>query len=184
MNREFIQEGYVKKTRSVVLLLFFLSGVSGLVYEVVWVRMLGLIFGTTVYAVSTVLTSFMAGLGLGSFWFGRVIDKRKDPLAVYGRLQIGIGIYCLLIPLLFKVLTQGYIGIYQLVSPSSYTFGLIRFILAFVVLVIPTTLMGATFPVISKFFVRWREELGWEIGRVRFFCGFFSTIYFWLLLNI
>ena len=76
--------------RKIVLAIFFLSGFSGLVYQVVWVRMMGLVFGTTVYAVSTVLTAFMSGLALGSFLYGRFIDRGKNPLAVYGRLEIAI----------------------------------------------------------------------------------------------
>lgn len=155
-----------KKISQIILGIFFLSGISGLIYEVIWVRMLGFVFGTTVYAVSTVLTAFMAGLALGSFWFGRFIDKRKDPLAMYGRLEIGIGFYCMFMPILFKLLTKLYIAVYQWPSPSNYLFGLVRFILSFAVLVIPTILMGATFPVITKFFVRQKEKLGWDVGRL------------------
>ena len=55
---------------------FFLSGATGLVYEVLWIRMLGLVFGHTVFAVTTVLTAFMAGLGLGSWIFGRIADRQ------------------------------------------------------------------------------------------------------------
>ena len=69
--------------RRFVLVLCFLSGISGLLYEVAWARMLHLLFGDTVLAVSTVLASFMAGLALGSFWIGRFIDRRRRVLAVY-----------------------------------------------------------------------------------------------------
>ena len=62
--------------RRLVLGLFFVSGISGLLYEVAWTRMLHLLFGDTVLAVSTVLASFMAGLALGSFWSGRYVDRR------------------------------------------------------------------------------------------------------------
>jgi spermidine synthase len=63
---------------------FFLSGATGLVYEVLWIRMLGLVFGHTVFAVTTVLTAFMAGLGLGSWIFGRIADRQARPLRLYG----------------------------------------------------------------------------------------------------
>jgi spermidine synthase len=73
---------------------FFLSGATGLVYEVLWIRMLGLVFGHTVFAVTTVLTAFMAGLGLGSWIFGRTADRQPRPLRLYGLLEIGVGLFC------------------------------------------------------------------------------------------
>src|SRR2546429_9059460 len=78
--------------RRVVLILCFLSGISGLLYEVAWARMLHLLFGDTVLAVSTVLASFMAGLAMGSFWIGRYIDRRRRVLAVYAGLEAGDGL--------------------------------------------------------------------------------------------
>ena len=72
-------------------LLFFLSGISGLMYEVVWVRMLTRILGSTVYATSTVLAAFMAGLALGSLLVGRFIDRVQRPLLWYAVLELGIG---------------------------------------------------------------------------------------------
>jgi spermidine synthase len=73
---------------------FFLSGASGLIYEVLWARMLGLVFGATTLAVSTVLAAFMGGLALGSAWAGRVGDKVKRPVRAYGLLEIGIRLFC------------------------------------------------------------------------------------------
>src|SRR5216683_5802236 len=70
-------------------LLFFLSGISGLMYEVVWVRMLTRILGSTVYATSTVLAAFMAGLAIGSFVIGRFIDRSRRPLLWYAVLECG-----------------------------------------------------------------------------------------------
>ena len=61
----------------IILILFFFSGLASLIYEVIWARKLGLVFGTTEYAISTILAVFMAGLALGSFLFGRVVDKLK-----------------------------------------------------------------------------------------------------------
>lgn len=77
---------------------FFLSGATGLVYQVVWLRMLGLVFGHTVYATTTVLVAFMAGLGLGSYLLARHVHRLRDLIAAYGWLEIGIGIYCAILP--------------------------------------------------------------------------------------
>src|SRR5262245_2254274 len=71
-------------------LCFFLSGVTGLVYQVVWLRMLVLILGHTVQAVTTVVAAFMAGLALGSFLWGRRAGQARHPLRGYGWLEIGL----------------------------------------------------------------------------------------------
>jgi spermidine synthase len=83
--------------RRALLGLFFLSGISGLLYEVAWTRMLHLLFGDTVLAVSTVLASFMAGLALGSFWSGRYVDRRPRVLGVYAALEAGIAVSAVLL---------------------------------------------------------------------------------------
>ena len=94
-------------TRPTLFLLFFLSGGCGLIYQVVWVRMLGFVLGSTVLAVSTVLTAFMAGLALGSFSFGRVVDRRTDALRIYAYLEIGIGLFGLAMPALLPLRPTG-----------------------------------------------------------------------------
>src|SRR5438552_6724365 len=84
--------------RRLLLGMFFLSGISGLIYEVAWTRMLHLLFGDTVLAVSTVLASFMAGLALGSFWIGRHVDRRPRVLPLYAALEAMIGVSAILLP--------------------------------------------------------------------------------------
>src|SRR5438445_2514960 len=84
--------------RRLLLGLFFLSGISGLIYEVAWTRMLHLLFGDTVLAVSTVLASFMAGFALGSFWIGRHVDRRPHVLPLYAALEAMIGVSAILLP--------------------------------------------------------------------------------------
>lgn len=87
-----------------LLLVFFLSGATGLIYEVLWTRQLALIFGVTTYAVSTVLATYMGGLALGSYLVGRQVDRVRDPLRLYAVLEAGIGLYALLVPFLFAAL--------------------------------------------------------------------------------
>jgi spermidine synthase len=152
--------------RPVVLLCFFLSGFSGLLYEVLWLRMLILIFGSTTLAVSTVLTSFMGGLALGSFFFGRFMDTRKRPLFYYGLLEGIIGLYALLIPWIFSLLIPAYRGLWEQFHPNFYGFTMMQFMLVSVVLVIPTTCMGATLPILSKWAVLQEVNLGVTIGRL------------------
>ena len=151
--------------KPVVWLIFILSGASGLIYEVVWMRQLTLIFGSTVFATSTVLTAFMAGLALGSYYFGRKIDEStQSPLRIYALLEVGIGAFCLVWPLILTALGAIYVLIHRNVTSEFYTLSLIRFVLTFGVILIPSTLMGGTLPVLTRFFVKRLEQLGTNIG--------------------
>ena len=122
-----------------VLFCFFGSGASGLIYQVVWVRELVLVFGATSFAASTVLTSFMCGLAIGSYYLGRKSAYLKNPLRAYGLLEIGIGIYGLLVPLLFAALPLIYHPATKLFNLSFFALSIIRFLTASAVLILPTT---------------------------------------------
>ena len=156
--------------KPIVWLIFIFSGASGLIYQVIWMRQLTLVFGSTVFATSTVLTAFMGGLALGSYYFGKKIDEstRKDevtsPLRMYALLEAGIGAFCLVWPLILTVLGALYVLIHRNVTSEFYTLSLIRFVLTFGVLLIPATLMGGTLPVLTRFFVKRLEQLGTNIG--------------------
>jgi spermidine synthase len=147
-----------------VLLCFFASGTSGLVYQVVWVRELVLVFGATTFAVSTVLTAFMGGLALGSFYFGRRSERLARPLRLYGLLEIGIGIYGLAVPLIFAALPVIYHPIWRWLQLSFFTLSLVRFFFAALVLILPTALMGATLPVLATYYARDDHHIGLRVG--------------------
>ena len=154
----------MSKIKLIVWLIFLLSGASGLVYEVIWTRQLTLLFGSTVFATSTVLTAFMAGLALGSYYFGRLADREKRPLRLYALLEVGIGAFALIWPLLLSVLNAIYILAYRGLDAEFYSLSLIRFVLSFLVLLVPSTLMGGTLPILSRFFVNRLEKLGLNVG--------------------
>ncbi len=143
---------------------FFFSGAAALMYEVVWTRALGLIFGNTVFAMTTVLAAFMAGLALGAYLLGRLIDSLERPLKIYGLLELGIALVCLLMPALFAFSEDVYLEMYRRFGLSEFAFSLLRFTIVFVVLMVPTTMMGATFPVLAKLFVDRIESLGHRVG--------------------
>jgi len=150
-----------------VYVLFFLSGLTSLIYEVIWVRQFGLVFGVTTYAVSTVLAAFFAGLALGSYGAGRVIDRGKlQPLFVYGLMEGAIGVYALLLPFVLRLVETAYPAVYSQLGESFRLFTLFRFVVSFAVLVVPTTLMGATLPVLSKLMVDRESDLGLNVGRL------------------
>ena len=152
--------------QGILFIVLLLSGFSALIYQVVWIRMFGLLFGVTVYAVSTVLTVFMAGLALGSIYFGRLADRHKNPLTLFMFLELGIGLYAVVFPFVYKGLTSAYLGINAITHFGPYADALVRFGLSFAVLIIPTFLMGGTIPVISKYFARKIDRLGWNVGRL------------------
>lgn len=147
-----------------ILLCFFASGISGLVYQVVWVRELVLVFGATTFAVSTVLTAFMGGLALGSFYFGRRSERVTRPLRLYGLIEIGIGIYGLAVPFIFASLPSLYQPFWNWLHLSFFAISIVRFIFAVAVLIIPTALMGATLPVLSSYYARDRGRIGLHVG--------------------
>ena len=113
--------------------------------------MFGLVFGNTVFASSTVLSVFMTGLALGSWLLGKYIDRRKNPLMTYVVLEIGIGIFGLLVPLCINASTPLNIFVFRHFNPSFYQMSLFRLVVSFFILIVPCTLMGGTLPVISAF---------------------------------
>ena len=140
---------YSGNTFKLVAACFFLSGATGLIYEVLWARMLGLVFGATTLAVSTVLAAFMGGLALGSGLAGRWGAAVKRPVRAYGLLEIAIAVYALIVPLLFNLVDNLYAIIWQHFHPGFFAFSLWRFLLSCLMLLVPTTLMGATLPLLS-----------------------------------
>src|SRR5213079_770167 len=148
-------------------LLFFLSGATGLVYELLWVRLLYQAFGSTIQSVTTVVAAYMGGLGLGAWWLGRRADRHPNPAALYGRLEIAIGVFGLLSPLVLSLAHQVYVALarsFGLGGPVSLA---LRFGLAALVLLVPTTLMGGTLPVLTRAFMgAERERLQRALGRL------------------
>jgi spermidine synthase len=152
------------KVAQAVLLCFFASGFSGLVYQVIWVRELVLVFGATTFAVSTVLTAFMGGLALGSFYFGRRSETIKHPLKLYALLEIGIGIYGLAVPFIFAAMPSIYQPIWRFLQLSFFFLSIVRFLFAALILILPTALMGATLPILSSYYARERKRIGLHVG--------------------
>ncbi len=151
--------------RIVVFALFFVSGGCGLIYEVLWCRQLGLIFGNTVQSLSAVLTAFMAGLALGSYVAGRIAHRIKRPLLAYGFLELLIGTYCAALPWLFSdhgPVVPLYRALYG--EAGSASLSIARFAICLGLLLIPTTLMGATLPVLSQYLTGVKSSLGRTAG--------------------
>src|SRR3989442_524405 len=100
-------------------LLFFLSGATGLVYELLWVRLLYQAFGSTIQSVTTVVAAYMGGLGLGAWWFGRRADRHPRPGTLYGRLELAIAAFAALSPLALTLVRQVYVALGVVALPLS-----------------------------------------------------------------
>lgn len=145
--------------------LFLLSGVSGLIYQIVWTRMLVLVFGNTMLATATVLSAFMGGLAAGSYILGRYIDRKpRSLLQVYAVLEAGIGIFALLFPFVIDAAMPLYTYLFRAVEGSIVSLNLIRFLVCFLIIGVPTFLMGGTLPVLIKRFTRSEDTIGSETG--------------------
>jgi spermidine synthase len=153
-------------TYPVLLALFFLSGACGLVYQVVWLRKLSLVFGTTTFAVSAVISSFMAGLGLGSYVSGRFLAQRGRALQLFGAMEMGVGLYALALPALLSVVERSFTRAVGGLGVSAYGESLLKLGLSFLVLLLPTCLMGATLPLLAEHTVERFGHLGTRVGRL------------------
>ncbi|MHC4445935.1 MAG: fused MFS/spermidine synthase, partial [Planctomycetota bacterium] len=152
--------------RMLIYLLFLLSGCTGLIYEVVWVRKLILVLGGTTYAITTVLVAFMSGLALGSFLGGKISDGLGQPGRSYGLLEIGIGLYGLAVPLLLGAADPLYRTLYPHVAEMPWLLTGVRFLVGSIVLLLPTTCMGATLPILVRYATHEGQSFGKSVGRL------------------
>jgi spermidine synthase len=147
-----------------LLLAFFLSGISGLIYQALWLRLLALVFGVTVWAATTVLASFMGGLAIGSFLAGRIADRVGSPLRWFALCELLVGATALASPLLLAGVERAYAALYPSLPQSLGALTAVRFLFASAVLLLPTTLMGATLPLVVKSSLVSRGGLGERVS--------------------
>jgi len=146
---------------------FFGSGLTALIYELLWTRRLNLTFGSTTYSVTTVLAAFMAGLGLGSYIIGRRVDRsRLGGIRIYALLELGVGLYALLsLPLLTGV-EKIYAALQSWLQLSQEPAAVLKLLLAFPVLALPAGLMGGTLPALVRGLLRSRAGLHTTVSRL------------------
>jgi spermidine synthase len=154
--------------RYFILITFTFSGSFGLIYEVLWQRQLSLIFGSTLSSTTAVITAFMGGLAIGSWIFGVLSQTFKHPFKVFALLQIGIGVYCLGMPLYFRIIQSIHLVVYNSLG-GSFSLELLRFLMAVVILGIPCVLMGGTLPILSRGLVNQKDYVGKSLSLLYFF---------------
>lgn len=143
---------------TLVATLFLISGATGLLYEVAFSKLLAYVFGATAYAVSTVLSAFMAGLALGAHFGGKNASRAARPLMVYGALEMVVGAVCVLSPAALSLLTQAYVALARSAPGSLALLTVARAALTALVVLVPTVAMGATLPLLSRVVAGARAE--------------------------
>src|SRR5262249_33136275 len=141
-----------RRSLYVISLLFFLSGASGLVYEVVWFKQFAHVWGNSALAMAAVVGSFLLGLGIGAALWGRFADRVARPLIWYGLCEGLIGILAILIPYEIHQLRRGLAAIYPFCQDRPTLFYIAQFLLTLIVVGPPCLLMGGTLPLLVKQF--------------------------------
>lgn len=127
---------------------FFASGAAGLVYEVVWSKVLSTTLGNSLFAIATVVSAFFGGLALGACTLGIRLARRLRRIERYALLEVAVGILGALSVPALRALDPLFVTLHRAVGPSFALFLAIRFSVVFLVLLVPTALMGATLPVL------------------------------------
>ena len=140
------------RSRSLLLIAFFLSGAASLIFEVIWTRLLLISLGATAIAVGVVLGAFMGGMAVGSALAGREFLSRRDPILTYAVLEGWVGLYGLATPFLLRLLTG---------TPPT-----LQFLMAVIVLLPSTIAMGASLPMLSRAFGRGSELPAVQVGNL------------------
>jgi len=164
-----LSSGLTRNIGAIVLVCFFSSGISGLIYQILWTRMIVKVIGCAPYAISIILTVFMGGLGLGAYLVSKYIDRIKGTgklLKMYGLLELAIGIYAGAVPLLLKVFLPLYSVLYNHLYHHYIIYNLLTFFGVFTILCIPVICMGATLPILCQFYVSSLSHLGTHVGRL------------------
>lgn len=144
---------------------FFLSGASALVYQVVWERMLTLVFGLSTLSVAAVLSAFLGGMALGARILGPIADRSPRPVRVYALVELGIAAAGLATLGFIPPLMQAFAALYAAIEPGWFGSNLIRFVLAFVAIGAPCILIGATVPIMARLLSEWAGSTAVGFGR-------------------
>jgi len=153
---------------TLVLICFFFSGMTALIYEIIWMRMISRVIGGAPFAVSTILVIFMGGMGIGSFLAARKIDRIEEVqlIRLYGALELLIGIYALCVPILLMVFRGVVAMVYNAFFSQSVAYNIFIFGGALLLLILPAVCMGATLPILCRFYVGRLSHLGTHAGRL------------------
>jgi spermidine synthase len=142
------------------------SGAAGLIYEIVWSRQLVLVFGNTTQAVSAILAGFFGGMAIGSAVGGRLADRVRAPLRLYGLIELVLVAVVVATPFTFQVIRALYGEVAVALEDSPQLLALFRLVLALLALAPATILMGATLPTLTRHLTA-NAHLSESFGRSR-----------------
>jgi spermidine synthase len=146
--------------------IFFLSGIAGLTFETLWFRLAGLSLGNSIWSASLVLAAFMAGLTLGNGLVARLHRRITQPIRLYALLELGIGVGSFAVVLALPHLSSALRPIFAVLADAPWLLNATRLGSAFVLLVLPTTAMGATLPLLTEALSRSNPNFGANLGRL------------------
>jgi spermidine synthase len=154
----------------IVGILFVLSGLASLIYQVVWFKQLSYFLGNSTYSQSVVLATFMGGLAIGAYFWGRRSDNNRNKLKTFAFLEIGIAVYCFLFPFIFGLVESGFISLVQSLGlqSDSLLVLMLKFFVSTLVLLVPTILMGGTLPVLVNYLTREQASIGKNVSMLYF----------------
>jgi len=152
--------------KKLLLILFGISGMTALIYEIIWIRPLSLVFGTTTYAVSIIVASFILGLAIGSWVAGKFTDRLENPLKYFALIQIAVGFFGILLLPVFELLPGLYLNLYHLTYPNQSIFYITQILMSIAMITIPATLMGTTLPLMMKIYSKEITTVGKDVGKL------------------
>lgn len=168
-----------RTTKIIIYAVFFASGVTALIYEITWMRIFSLILGSTTLAGTLILATFFSGFAIGAWLFGHFVDKHSFALLTYSIMEIGLGIFGVLSISIFKGIDLLFLILYENLSHYGFFFVIVKFLILWICLLIPTILMGGTLPVMSKYLIRRLNTSGDLVGKLYAFNTFgavFGTV--------
>lgn len=154
------------KNYKLILFCFFISGAAGLIYEIAWIRKAGLIFGTTNYAISTVIALFFGGMALGSYFFGKKGERSNSPLKIYALIEIIAGVYAVASFALFIPIQKIYSIYYDTLINNPLLLIIVRGLLLSIIVLPITFLIGGTLPLFVKHFIKSEDKVLSFVGKL------------------
>jgi spermidine synthase len=161
---EKVQGGKIDMKDKIAVICFFFSGCAGLIYEVCWIRKASLVFGSSNYAMSTILAVFFLGLALGSYIFGRIAQRTEHPLRLFALMELAVGALALGSLFEFEILDTLYGLAYRAASEQFGLLMLLRIGLVSLILLPPTILMGGTLPLFCRQYVDNKAYIARSVG--------------------
>src|ERR1700739_4105492 len=149
---------------AILSVVLFLSGISALIFETLWLRLSGLAFGNSIWAAALILSSFMAGLALGTAIAASAKLQRVRPLKFYAVLEIAIAVFGCTIVFALAIIGELLRALFQSLWSHQTMLLALRVLISFVILLIPTTAMGLTLPVALEDPVLAKQQFGRVVG--------------------